>query len=192
MQRGHCLPSVRSGKASGRGGSSFTITAAGNLRGMRSRFTVSRFQHSASHSSAAWIGDERLSFEERTCKYCGPAVMYDYFDREHLEEMKENEKHNLSHPKCKEEGAKVKHLDYFGADVMSCHGVSLRRSDQVKSFTKASRRLLSVFADSLIQLSIGLCEKYSPPPNYFRLAAIAWESRVTSDIENPMSALHRG
>ncbi|KAB5514914.1 FluG domain-containing protein [Coniochaeta sp. 2T2.1] len=60
------------------------------------------------------IGDERLSFAERTFKYCQPAVMYDHFDREHLGEMKENEKHNLifcDHPKCKEEGVKLKHLE---------------------------------------------------------------------------------
>jgi hypothetical protein len=95
------------------------------------------------------IGDERLSFEERTFKYCRPAVMYDHFDREHLEEMKENEKHNLifcDHPKCKEEGVKLKHLDHFRAHVMSRHVVSLRGSDQVKSFAKTSRSLLSVFS----------------------------------------------
>jgi hypothetical protein len=33
------------------------------------------------------IGDETLSQEERTFKYCRPAVMYDHFDRKHAQQL---------------------------------------------------------------------------------------------------------
>ena len=77
------------------------------------------------------IGDERLSFKERTFLYCGPAVMNDHFDREHLEELKELERDKLifcNHPKCREDGVKLKHLDHFKAHVERVYGVRLRPS----------------------------------------------------------------
>ncbi|KAK3935373.1 hypothetical protein QBC46DRAFT_453549 [Diplogelasinospora grovesii] len=95
------------------------------------------------------IGDEMLPYEIRTFPFCRPAVMNDHFDREHLGGMKENERRNLifcDHPKCKEEGMKLKNLDHFRAHVMSVHGVELRRSDRVKSFPKPSRRVVPVFS----------------------------------------------
>ncbi|CAP61096.1 uncharacterized protein PODANS_3_660, partial [Podospora anserina S mat+] len=73
--------------------------------------------------------DERQSYEERTFPYCRTAVINDHFDREHLGGMKEMERENLifcEHPKCKEEGVKLKHLDHFRNHVESVHGVKLR------------------------------------------------------------------
>ncbi len=75
------------------------------------------------------VGDERQSYEERTFSYCRTAVMNDHFDREHLKEMKELERNNLifcDHPKCKEEGVKLKHLDHFRNHVQRVHGIALR------------------------------------------------------------------
>ncbi|KAK3938085.1 hypothetical protein QBC46DRAFT_460441 [Diplogelasinospora grovesii] len=76
--------------------------------------------------------DEMLLYETRVFPFCRPSVMNDHFNREHLGEMKESEKRNLifcSHPKCKEEGMKLKNLDHFRAYVMNVYGVELRRSD---------------------------------------------------------------
>ncbi|KAK0637170.1 FluG domain-containing protein [Bombardia bombarda] len=75
------------------------------------------------------IGDERQSHEERMFPYCRPAVMNDHFDREHLKEMEEMERDNLifcDHPKCQEDGVKLKHLDHFRNHVQDVHGITLR------------------------------------------------------------------
>ncbi|KAI0398662.1 hypothetical protein F4802DRAFT_592559 [Xylaria palmicola] len=88
------------------------------------------------------IGDEMLPYETRVFPFCRPSVMNDHFDREHLENMKDNEKRNqifCDHPKCKEEGLKLDNLDHFRAHVMSVHCVKLRRSDQVKLFPRTRR-----------------------------------------------------
>lgn len=74
------------------------------------------------------IGDARQSYEERTFPNCRTAVMNDHFEREHLMELEEMERENLifcEHPKCKEEGVKLKHLDHFRNHVESVHGVKL-------------------------------------------------------------------
>ena len=49
------------------------------------------------------IGDEKLSYEERTFKYCRPAVMYDHFDRKHARQLGGVKQISCNHPKCKEE-----------------------------------------------------------------------------------------
>ena len=75
------------------------------------------------------IGDESQSYKERTFSYCRTAVMNDHFDREHLKMMEELEHDNLifcDHPKCKEEGVKLKHLDHFRNHVQTIHGIALR------------------------------------------------------------------
>lgn len=91
------------------------------------------------------IGDEMLPDETRAFSYCRPSVMNDHFDREHLEDLKDKERHNLircEHPRCKEEGVKLRDLDHFRAHVMNIHGVELRPGDRVKSFPKSSRQVV--------------------------------------------------
>ena len=73
------------------------------------------------------IGDERLSREERTFKYCRPAVMYDHFDRKHARQPG-GVKQMCNHPKCKEEALEFKHLNHFKNHVEKVHGVKLRAS----------------------------------------------------------------
>ena len=34
-----------------------------------------------------YVGDETLSYKERTFKYFRPAVMYDHFDTKHIEQL---------------------------------------------------------------------------------------------------------
>jgi hypothetical protein len=95
------------------------------------------------------IGDQRLPYETRVFPYCRPSVMNDHFDREHLEDLKEKEQRDrifCDHPKCKEEGVKLRNLDHFRAHVMNVHGIELRPSDRAKSFPKSSRRVVPVFA----------------------------------------------
>ncbi len=65
MQYGHCFLSIRSGKGSGPGDSSFTITSACTctraLRRMRSGLAGSRLPHRMTISSAARIRSSRSS-----------------------------------------------------------------------------------------------------------------------------------
>lgn len=67
------------------------------------------------------IGDETLSYEERTFKYCRPAVMYDHFDRKHGQDLKP-----CDHPKCRECAVEFKHLNHFKNHVERVHDVRLR------------------------------------------------------------------
>ncbi len=94
------------------------------------------------------IGDEMLPDETRVFSYCRPSAMNDHFDREHVEDLKDKERHNLircEHPRCKEDGVKLRDLDHFRAHVMNVHGVELRPGDRVKSFPRSSRRVVPVF-----------------------------------------------
>lgn len=77
------------------------------------------------------IGSRAMLNEERTFRYCRPAVMNDHFDREHLEPMEEAEQQNLitcQHLKCQENGQSLKlvSLDHFRTHVQTVHGVWLR------------------------------------------------------------------
>ena len=72
------------------------------------------------------IGDETLSHEERTFKYCRPAVMYDHFDRKHAEQLGGVKQMSCNHPKCKEEALEFKHVNHFKNHVERVHGVKLR------------------------------------------------------------------
>ena len=90
-----------------------------------------------------------LPDETRVFSYCRPSVMNDHFDREHLEDLKDKERRDLircEHPRCKEEGVKLRDLDHFRAHVMNVYGIELRPGDRVKSFLKSSRRVVPVFA----------------------------------------------
>ncbi|KAK3693261.1 hypothetical protein B0T22DRAFT_496122 [Podospora appendiculata] len=72
------------------------------------------------------IGDKTLSQEERTFKYCRPAVMYDHFDRKHAQQLHSVKQMSCNHPKCKKEALEFKHLNHFKNHVESVHGVKLR------------------------------------------------------------------
>jgi hypothetical protein len=72
------------------------------------------------------IGDESLSYEERTFKYCRPAVMYDHFDRKHAPQLGDMKQLLCNHPKCREEALEFKHLNHFKNHVERVHGVKLR------------------------------------------------------------------
>jgi hypothetical protein len=71
------------------------------------------------------IGDEELSYEERTFKYCRPSVMYDHFDREHAQQLRTQI--SCNHLKCKGE-APFQHLNHFKGHVPETHGIKLRPS----------------------------------------------------------------
>ncbi|CAK7223793.1 hypothetical protein SEUCBS140593_005350 [Sporothrix eucalyptigena] len=75
------------------------------------------------------VGDERQTYQERIFSYCRSSVMNDHFDHQHLKEMEEMERSHLvfcDHPKCKEEGVKLKDLDHFRNHVQKVHGITLR------------------------------------------------------------------
>ncbi|KAN0087176.1 Protein of unknown function (DUF3435) domain containing protein [Elaphomyces granulatus] len=71
------------------------------------------------------IGDEGLSYEERTFKYCRPSVMYDHFDREHAKQLR-GQQFSCNHPRCKGEAPEFMDLNYFKNHVKRIHGVKLR------------------------------------------------------------------
>lgn len=72
------------------------------------------------------IGDETLSHEERTFKFCRPAVMNDHFDRKHAQQLDGVKQISCDHPKCKEEGLEFTHSNHFKNHVERVHGVILR------------------------------------------------------------------
>ncbi|KAK3177464.1 hypothetical protein K4F52_009755 [Lecanicillium sp. MT-2017a] len=90
------------------------------------------------------IGDEQLSVEARTFKWCRPPVLNDHFDNAHLARRETAEQRGeaiwCGHPKCRQQ--KFDHLDHFRNHVESVHGVKLRSSDQVanRRRTKTERR----------------------------------------------------
>ena len=72
------------------------------------------------------IEDESLSYEERTFKYCRPAVMCDYFDRKHAQQLGGVKQISCNHPKCKKEALEFKHLNHFKNHIEKVYGVKLR------------------------------------------------------------------
>ncbi|KAL8398621.1 hypothetical protein RB596_005954 [Gaeumannomyces avenae] len=81
------------------------------------------------------IGDGRLSTEERTFKFCRPAIRNDHFDDQHLEARKlaqgRGDPIRCEHPKCVD--VKLKTLDHFRNHVMTVHNIALRPADQAKT-----------------------------------------------------------
>ena len=71
------------------------------------------------------IGDEGLSYEERTFKYCRPSVMYDHFDREHAKQLR-GQQFSCNHPRYKGEAPEFMDLNHFKNHVKRIHGVKLR------------------------------------------------------------------
>ncbi|KAM6516699.1 hypothetical protein FALCPG4_014872 [Fusarium falciforme] len=80
------------------------------------------------------IGDERMTLQERTFRYCRPTVRNDHFDNAHLEDREHAERRGEAiqchHPKCGD--IKLQDLDHFRNHVQTVHGVPLRSSMQVK------------------------------------------------------------
>jgi hypothetical protein len=77
------------------------------------------------------IGSDMTSEEERTFRYCRPAVMNNHFDRAHLKALRQAEKENritCRHPKCQTDGKdlKLESVDHFRSHVQRVHGVWLR------------------------------------------------------------------
>ncbi|EEU33802.1 uncharacterized protein NECHADRAFT_89113 [Fusarium vanettenii 77-13-4] len=81
-----------------------------------------------------YIGDKRLSREERTFAYCRPTVMNDHFDDQHLVRREQAERRGeiirCDHPECR--GIKLQHVNHFRRHVKEVHGVALRTSEQVR------------------------------------------------------------
>ena len=79
------------------------------------------------------IGDEQLSIEARTFKWCRPPVLNDHFDDVHLARREiaaqRGEAIWCGHPKCRQ--IKLNHVDHFRRHVERVYGVSLRTSYQV-------------------------------------------------------------
>lgn len=85
-----------------------------------------------------YIGDEALSFAERTFSYYRSAVMNDHFDREHLDtltEMGRNGSITCNYPRCKEADLELTGLDHLKNHIERVHSVRLRPSRQ-----KAAKR----------------------------------------------------
>lgn len=72
------------------------------------------------------IGDNRLSYEERTFQYCRPAVMHDHFDTKHAGRMSGSKQITCCHPRCHGEELEFKDLCHFKNHVERIHGVKLR------------------------------------------------------------------
>ncbi|KAK4228723.1 FluG domain-containing protein [Podospora fimiseda] len=64
------------------------------------------------------IGDETMSFETKTFKYCRPAVMYDHFDRKHTQQLG-----SKSEPDCRG-STQSRVLNHFKNHVEKVHGVN--------------------------------------------------------------------
>ena len=77
------------------------------------------------------IGSELTSEEERTFRYCRPAVMNNHFERAHLKALRRAEQEDritCKHPKCQMDGKdlKLESVDHFRSHVQGVHGVWLR------------------------------------------------------------------
>ncbi|KAF5018492.1 hypothetical protein F66182_9527, partial [Fusarium sp. NRRL 66182] len=100
------------------------------------------------------VGDERLSFEERTFKYSRPTVRNDHFDEQHLIEREQaqrrGEKMVCKHPTCRDlnQGHDLEfyNIDHFRAHVQEVHHITLRSSDQVhqRRLRKIRRRKMAI------------------------------------------------
>ncbi|KAK1973913.1 FluG domain-containing protein [Colletotrichum cereale] len=82
------------------------------------------------------VGDERLTIEERTFKYCRPTVRNDHFDDQHLKERERTVQRGgviqCNHPECRDKPQfqRMDSLDAFRHHVKAKHGVSLRTAEQ--------------------------------------------------------------
>ncbi|KAH9237194.1 hypothetical protein K456DRAFT_51001 [Colletotrichum gloeosporioides 23] len=82
------------------------------------------------------VGDERLTIQERTFKYCRPTVRNDHFDDQHLKERERTVQLGgvirCNHPQCRDkpEYQKMDSLDMFRNHVKAKHNISLRTTEQ--------------------------------------------------------------
>ena len=72
------------------------------------------------------IGDKTLTHQERTFKYCRPAVMFDHFDTKHAQQLSGAKQMSCNHPRCKDEALEFEHLNHFKNHVETVHGIKLR------------------------------------------------------------------
>jgi hypothetical protein len=71
------------------------------------------------------IGDERMTYTERTFCYSRPSHMMDHVERAHQGVLAENTI-SCRHPVCKSNGLVLKNLLHFKNHVQTVHGISLR------------------------------------------------------------------
>ena len=79
------------------------------------------------------FGDERLTVQERSFRYCCKTVRDNHFDDHHLQKREQaaqrGEAIRCEHPKCKD--LTLEHLDHFKNHVALVHEVLLRCSLRV-------------------------------------------------------------
>ncbi|KAK3389614.1 FluG domain-containing protein [Podospora didyma] len=80
------------------------------------------------------IGDERMSLEERTFRYCRPTKRNDHFDDNHLEAKERSEQLGqliiCNDKRCKD--IQMYTVDHFRNHVQSVHTITLRTSEQAQ------------------------------------------------------------
>jgi hypothetical protein len=72
------------------------------------------------------IGNESMSYSQRTFSYCRPSKMMDHVERSHLREIQPNQPILCRHPVCKSKGLVLESTMHFKNHVQTVHGISLR------------------------------------------------------------------
>ncbi|KAK0615146.1 hypothetical protein B0T17DRAFT_541194 [Bombardia bombarda] len=73
------------------------------------------------------VGDERLSYKDRTRKFSRVSYMMDHVEKVHLRRQPARATWVCHHPKCKPLGDFLTSLDHFKNHVQKVHGVKLRK-----------------------------------------------------------------
>jgi hypothetical protein len=73
------------------------------------------------------VGDERLSYKDRTRKFSRVSHMMDHVEKVHLRRQPARATWVCHHPKCKPLGDFLMSLDHFKNHVQKVHGVKLRK-----------------------------------------------------------------
>jgi hypothetical protein len=72
------------------------------------------------------IGNDRLSYEQRTRSFRRVAHMWDHVENVHLRDLAVSGMFICHHPMCKAEGLVLKNLMHFKSHVARAHGIELR------------------------------------------------------------------
>lgn len=72
------------------------------------------------------IGNETMSYSQRTFSYCRPSKMMDHVERSHLREIRPSQPIPCRHPTCKSKGLLLENTMHFKNHVQAVHGISLR------------------------------------------------------------------
>lgn len=72
------------------------------------------------------IGNERLTFKERTFSYSRASDMARHVERAHLRDLPVNQRIDCRHPMCKASGLVLDSIMHFKNHVATVHGVTLR------------------------------------------------------------------